>query len=98
MEATVEKFGPGNHVKFKGMETFNGDMYHTARWNHDVKDAGKRMAVIGNGYSAAQVIPRFPNPQNLSSNMPAADSGTMIDLTGSILHSTNWHSNMFLSG
>jgi cation diffusion facilitator CzcD-associated flavoprotein CzcO len=45
-------------VKFKGMETFNGDMYHTARWNHDVKYAGKRMAVIGNGCSAAQVIPQ----------------------------------------
>ena len=47
------------NVKFEGMDTFEGDMYHTARWNHSVKYAGKRMAVIGNGCSAAQVVPQL---------------------------------------
>lgn len=45
-------------VRFKGMETFKGDIFHTARWNHNVKYAGRRMAVIGNGCSAAQVLPQ----------------------------------------
>ncbi|KAF2095664.1 monooxygenase [Rhizodiscina lignyota] len=44
-------------VKFPGMENFKGDMFHTARWNHSVSYKGKRVAVIGNGCSAAQVVP-----------------------------------------
>jgi cation diffusion facilitator CzcD-associated flavoprotein CzcO len=45
------------NVKFKGMETFKGKMFHTARWDHSVDYRGKRVAVIGNGCSAAQVLP-----------------------------------------
>ena len=44
-------------VKFPGMEKFGGDMFHTARWDHSVSYKGKRVAVIGNGCSAAQVVP-----------------------------------------
>lgn len=44
-------------VKFEGMEDFKGDMFHTARWNHQCDYTGKRIAVIGNGCSAAQVVP-----------------------------------------
>ena len=44
-------------VKFKGMENFEGPLFHTARWNHSVDYTGKRVAVIGNGCSAAQVVP-----------------------------------------
>lgn len=44
-------------VKFRGMENFNGPMFHTARWDHSVSYEGKRVAVIGNGCSAAQVVP-----------------------------------------
>lgn len=44
-------------VKFTGMELFGGPMFHTARWDHSVEYKGKRVAVIGNGCSAAQVIP-----------------------------------------
>ncbi|ETS78550.1 hypothetical protein PFICI_10612 [Pestalotiopsis fici W106-1] len=44
-------------VKFPGMETFKGPMFHTARWDHSVDYTGKRVAVIGNGCSAAQVVP-----------------------------------------
>ncbi|KAF7536649.1 hypothetical protein G7054_g4356 [Neopestalotiopsis clavispora] len=42
-------------VKFPGMENFKGPMFHTARWDHSVDYTGK--AVIGNGCSAAQVVP-----------------------------------------
>ncbi|RFU33207.1 hypothetical protein B7463_g3132, partial [Scytalidium lignicola] len=44
-------------IKFPGMETFKGDMFHTARWDHSVSYKNKRVAVIGNGCSAAQVVP-----------------------------------------
>lgn len=44
-------------IKFPGMEKFQGDIFHTARWNHNYDYRGKRMAVIGNGCSAAQVVP-----------------------------------------
>lgn len=44
-------------VKFPGMEKFKGAMFHTARWDHSYDYTGKRMAIIGNGCSAAQVVP-----------------------------------------
>ncbi|KAK3942519.1 putative monooxygenase [Diplogelasinospora grovesii] len=44
-------------VKFAGMDKFKGHMFHTARWDHSVSYANKRVAVIGNGCSAAQVVP-----------------------------------------
>ena len=44
-------------VKFHGTEKFQGAMFHTARWDHSYDYRGKRIAVIGNGCSAAQVVP-----------------------------------------
>ena len=44
-------------VKFPGMDKFQGYMFHTARWNHSVSYHNKRVAVIGSGCSAAQVVP-----------------------------------------
>jgi len=40
-----------------GAETFAGPTLHTARWEHSVALEGKRVAVIGTGASAVQVIP-----------------------------------------
>ncbi len=40
-----------------GVESFAGQSIHTARWNHDYELGGKRVAVIGTGASAIQVIP-----------------------------------------
>lgn len=42
-----------------GAETFAGPAFHTARWDHDVDLVGKRVAVIGTGASAVQVVPRI---------------------------------------
>ncbi|MDX1451626.1 MAG: NAD(P)/FAD-dependent oxidoreductase [Oleiphilaceae bacterium] len=42
---------------FKGKERFKGTSFHTNDWNHDYDYRGKRVAVIGSGASAAQVIP-----------------------------------------
>ena len=41
----------------KGAESFQGAQFHTGRWDHSVPHAGKRVAVIGSGCSAAQVVP-----------------------------------------
>jgi cation diffusion facilitator CzcD-associated flavoprotein CzcO len=43
--------------KFKGAERFKGHSFHTNAWKHDVAYQGKRVAIIGSGASAAQVIP-----------------------------------------
>ncbi len=40
-----------------GMDRFAGPMFHTAHWPEDVDVAGKRVAVIGTGASAMQVVP-----------------------------------------
>ncbi|MEQ6900262.1 NAD(P)/FAD-dependent oxidoreductase [Nocardioides sp. YIM 152588] len=42
-----------------GIDTFAGPVFHTARWDHDVDLAGKRVAVIGTGASAIQVVPEL---------------------------------------
>ena len=44
--------------KFNGLQTFEGELYHTAHWPHDDVDfAGKRVGVIGTGSSGIQSIP-----------------------------------------
>ena len=40
----------------KGLDNFKGAMFHTARWDHSVDLAGKRVGIIGTGSTAAQVI------------------------------------------
>jgi cyclohexanone monooxygenase len=47
-----------NAPAFKGMESFNGPVLHTARWPQEPVDfTGQRVAVIGTGSSAIQAIP-----------------------------------------
>ncbi|MET0973124.1 MAG: NAD(P)/FAD-dependent oxidoreductase [Thermoleophilaceae bacterium] len=40
-----------------GLERFEGNAFHTARWDHDDDLTGRRVAVIGTGASAVQVVP-----------------------------------------
>ncbi|HEX6460213.1 MAG TPA: NAD(P)/FAD-dependent oxidoreductase [Thermoleophilaceae bacterium] len=42
-----------------GIESFEGRMFHTARWDHDYDLRGKRVAVIGTGASSIQVVPKI---------------------------------------
>ncbi len=42
-----------------GVGTFAGPAFHSARWRHDVDLRGKRVAVIGTGASAVQIIPEI---------------------------------------
>ncbi|TRM62608.1 hypothetical protein BD626DRAFT_403629 [Schizophyllum amplum] len=43
----------------KGRAVFRGEQWHSACWRHDVDLAGKRVGVIGNGCSAAQIVPQL---------------------------------------
>lgn len=40
-----------------GMERFQGPMFHSARWDHSVDLTRKRVAVIGTGATAMQIVP-----------------------------------------
>ncbi|NUS43070.1 MAG: NAD(P)/FAD-dependent oxidoreductase [Mycobacteriaceae bacterium] len=42
-----------------GIDSFAGEVFHSAQWNHDVDLAGKRVAVIGTGASAIQIVPEI---------------------------------------
>ncbi|WP_036283687.1 flavin-containing monooxygenase [Microbacterium luticocti] len=42
-----------------GLESFPGPMFHTARWDHGVDLDGARVAVVGTGASAVQLVPRL---------------------------------------
>ncbi|WP_288109169.1 NAD(P)/FAD-dependent oxidoreductase [Limnobacter sp.] len=45
------------YPNFKGRDTFKGKTFHTNNWDNNYQHAGKRVAIIGSGASAAQVIP-----------------------------------------
>lgn len=40
-----------------GLDAFDGPVFHSARWDHSVDLAGKRVAVLGTGASAVQFVP-----------------------------------------
>jgi cation diffusion facilitator CzcD-associated flavoprotein CzcO len=45
--------------EIEGIEEFQGEIFHSARWNHDYDLTGKRVAVIGTGASAIQIVPEI---------------------------------------
>ena len=42
---------------FPGQDRFQGKTFHTNNWDHSYDYRGKRVAIVGSGASAAQVIP-----------------------------------------
>ena len=51
-----------------GRELFQGDVFHSARWNHDVDLKDKDVVVVGTGCSAAQFVPQITKePYNAKS-------------------------------
>ncbi len=45
-----------------GIDDFAGEIFHSARWNHEQPLDGKRVAVIGTGASSIQLVPQIqPN-------------------------------------
>jgi 4-hydroxyacetophenone monooxygenase len=60
--AVISAVGQLNRPHFPeidGRESFAGPSFHSAEWDHSISLAGKRVAVIGTGASAAQFIPEI---------------------------------------
>ena len=55
--SAVGQLNRPNVPPIPGAERFLGPAFHSARWDHSVDLAGKRVVVIGTGASAAQLIP-----------------------------------------
>jgi cation diffusion facilitator CzcD-associated flavoprotein CzcO len=45
--------------QLRGLQSFKGSVFHSARWNHDLDLTGRRVAVIGTGASAIQFVPEI---------------------------------------
>ncbi|SCZ92516.1 BZ3500_MvSof-1268-A1-R1_Chr5-2g07934 [Microbotryum saponariae] len=68
---------------------FNGDVMHSAQWNHDVSVEDKDVVVVGNGCSAAQIVPEIADKvksltqiarsrQSILRRPPVPDGGWMV--------------------
>ena len=55
----------------EGRESFAGPSFHSARWDHTVDLAGKRVAVVGTGCSAAQFVPIIAEQVDRPRGLPA---------------------------
>ena len=42
-----------------GIDSFEGEVFHSAQWNHDYDLTGKRVAIIGTGASSIQIVPEI---------------------------------------
>ncbi|MEU6685612.1 NAD(P)/FAD-dependent oxidoreductase [Streptomyces sp. NPDC046832] len=59
-DLVVSATGPLSDPKvpaIPGLESFPGKVFHSARWDHDYDLRGKRVAMVGTGASAAQIVP-----------------------------------------
>ena len=45
--------------EFPGLESFEGAAFHSAQWDDSVDLAGKRVAIVGTGASAIQIVPNI---------------------------------------
>ena len=58
----VSASGPLSNASFPdipGIDLYSGHKVHSARWDHDYDFHGKRVAVIGTGASAVQIVPEL---------------------------------------
>ena len=46
-----------SYPKLPGVESFEGEVFHSAQWDHDLDLSGRKVAVIGTGASAIQFVP-----------------------------------------
>jgi cation diffusion facilitator CzcD-associated flavoprotein CzcO len=58
----IASSGPLHEPKLpdvEGIETFEGEAFHSAKWDHSVDLAGRKVAVVGTGASSIQFVPRI---------------------------------------
>ncbi|MDA1077258.1 MAG: NAD(P)/FAD-dependent oxidoreductase [Proteobacteria bacterium] len=46
-------------ARIDGMEKFEGEAFHTSRWDYNVDLKGKRVGIIGTGATAVQAVPEL---------------------------------------
>ncbi|MFF9842924.1 flavin-containing monooxygenase [Streptomyces sp. NPDC013740] len=59
-DVVVSATGPLSDPKIPdipGLDGFTGKVFHSAQWDHDYDLTGKRVAVVGTGASAIQIVP-----------------------------------------
>lgn len=59
-DAVITAVGQLNRPKIPplaGMDAFRGSLFHSARWPSDLDVTGKRVAIVGTGASAMQIVP-----------------------------------------
>ncbi|GHA05964.1 flavin-containing monooxygenase [Streptomyces echinoruber] len=59
-DVVVSATGPLSDPKIPdipGLSSFPGKVFHSARWDHDYDLTGKRVAMVGTGASAIQIVP-----------------------------------------
>jgi cation diffusion facilitator CzcD-associated flavoprotein CzcO len=57
--SAVGTFRTPSYPDIEGLDTFAGPLFHSARWEHEHNLAARRVAVIGTGASAAQIVPEL---------------------------------------
>ncbi len=57
--SAVGTFTTPAYPEIEGLGTFSGPCFHSARWEHAHDLAGRRIAVVGTGASAAQIVPEL---------------------------------------
>ncbi|MEU0411213.1 NAD(P)/FAD-dependent oxidoreductase [Streptomyces griseorubiginosus] len=69
-DLVVSATGPLSDPKIPdipGLDSFPGKVFHSARWDHDYDLRGKRVAMVGTGASAIQIVPAIqPLARNLT--------------------------------
>ena len=48
-------------ARIEGMEHYQGESFHTSRWDYNVDLEGKRVGIIGTGATSVQVVPEIAN-------------------------------------
>ena len=52
-------YGDAKYPDITGADTFAGTAFHSLHWNHDHDLTGERVAVLGTGASAVQIVPEI---------------------------------------
>ncbi len=59
VDVVIAATGVLHHPRYPdidGLDSFAGEVFHSARWNHDAELAGRRVGIIGNGSTGVQIV------------------------------------------
>ncbi|KAF9533908.1 hypothetical protein CPB83DRAFT_889697 [Crepidotus variabilis] len=74
-----------------GLDVFKGDLFHSATWDHTVDLRNKRVAIIGNGTSAAQIMGQIPKIEGIQVTQFARTRSWILPyLQGNVPSTLQW--------